>query len=240
MIRAPPRRQARQNGNSKRSRTNARLTSRSSNNIPRSVASKTFVNAGAGFPKQMKITHRYCDTFGLDSTSGTLGIVRFACNGMFDPDLTGVGHQPYYFDQLGALYNHYHVIGSKIKVTVVAATPTSVVRPVNVCLCRNDDSIPYNTTIAMRERNEAQFGMLQPTADSKVSLMMDWSAKKMFGGGIMANDSLKGTTSANPSELTEYHLCVETVDQVSTSSLTVQLVIEYIAIWNELKDVSIS
>ena len=30
-------------------------------------------------------------------------------NSLFDPDQTGTGHQPYYFDQFAALYNRYTV-----------------------------------------------------------------------------------------------------------------------------------
>ena len=35
-------------------------------------------------------------------------------NSLFDPDQTGTGHQPYYFDQFAALYNRYTVLGSKL------------------------------------------------------------------------------------------------------------------------------
>lgn len=38
-------------------------------------------------------------------------------NNMYDPDLTGVGHQPTGFDQYSAFYNKYLVYASKIKVT---------------------------------------------------------------------------------------------------------------------------
>lgn len=40
----------------------------------------------------------------------------YLANGMYDPDYTGTGHQPKYFDQWGALYKRYLVFGSKIYV----------------------------------------------------------------------------------------------------------------------------
>lgn len=37
-------------------------------------------------------------------------------NGLFDPDLSGTGHQPYLYDQLSLLYSRYRVFGCKIEV----------------------------------------------------------------------------------------------------------------------------
>lgn len=46
------------------------------------------------------------------------GILRtvFRGNSCFDPDFTGVGAQPMGFDQYGALFRRYRVLGSKVKV----------------------------------------------------------------------------------------------------------------------------
>lgn len=41
----------------------------------------------------------------------------FAANGLYDPNISGAGHQPMGFDQLMALYNQYVVIGGYIKIT---------------------------------------------------------------------------------------------------------------------------
>ena len=38
-------------------------------------------------------------------------------NSLFDPDFTGTGHQPYYFDQFATIYQRYTVIGSKLTAT---------------------------------------------------------------------------------------------------------------------------
>lgn len=47
----------------------------------------------------------------------------FAANGMYDPDITGVGHQPMGFDQLAAIYQRYRVNACKITVDGMQLTP---------------------------------------------------------------------------------------------------------------------
>ena len=44
---------------------------------------------------------------------------QFVANGAFDPNLTGVGHQPRGFDQFMAGYETFTVTGSKISVNFV-------------------------------------------------------------------------------------------------------------------------
>lgn len=51
------------------------------------------------------------------STPGNVYV--FSGNGCFDPDITGGGHQPMYFDNYAAVYAKYRVKFSKISVTVV-------------------------------------------------------------------------------------------------------------------------
>lgn len=56
------------------------------------------------------VTMRYSTSFTLDPAATTNPAIRnFRANGMFDPDATGIGHQPRGFDQLMALYDHYIV-----------------------------------------------------------------------------------------------------------------------------------
>ncbi len=44
-------------------------------------------------------------------------VYQFRTNSLFDPDLTGVGHQPYQFDQLTLMYSRYIVYGLKYSIT---------------------------------------------------------------------------------------------------------------------------
>jgi hypothetical protein len=50
---------------------------------------------------------------GLGSSAG-VSLYQFAGNGCFDPDITGTGHQPYYWDTYTGVYNYYSVMGSRV------------------------------------------------------------------------------------------------------------------------------
>ena len=47
----------------------------------------------------------------LNTTSGLCGVRIFSLSSLFDPDVTGTGHQPVGYDQIMALYEEYIVKG---------------------------------------------------------------------------------------------------------------------------------
>lgn len=60
---------------------------------------------------------RYVGTFALTAAIGVATQQTMNLNSLFDPDRTGVGHQPYGYDQISALYNRYRVLKTRVKVT---------------------------------------------------------------------------------------------------------------------------
>lgn len=52
----------------------------------------------------------------LGLVTGVINRQIWKMNGLFDPDTSGTGHQPYLYDQLSALYTRYRVYGCKIEV----------------------------------------------------------------------------------------------------------------------------
>lgn len=189
-----------------------------------------------GFPRTLTMRHRYFDTNVLTSTGGALTHYQFSCNGLYDPNITGTGHQPLYFDNCTGIYDHYTVIGSRIKVVAIGETPGE---SGTLTLWINDDTTTTATLFSIPEQSSSTTALVLPVdSGSKSTLTCNWSAKKTFGGNVLANDNLQGNASANPTEQSYYQLSYSTTDGVTTSSLVFQVFIEYIAVWDELKDLA--
>jgi len=69
------------------------------------------------FPAVEKYQLRYCQTIPLNPNAASTKTYKFRANSIYDPDATGVGHQPYGHDQLQEIYNHYCVDSCTITVT---------------------------------------------------------------------------------------------------------------------------
>ena len=58
----------------------------------------------------------YADKFSCGNGGASYTVKYFCANGMYDPNVTGTGHQPLLFDQYMALYHKYAVTSSRISV----------------------------------------------------------------------------------------------------------------------------
>lgn len=190
-----------------------------------------------GFPKELRIKHRYVDYKTFTSTAGVLGSQSYRCNGMFDPDYTSTGHQPLYFDQLAALYNHFTVTASKITVKFLAGTANSAV-PLLVAMYVNDDtSVTPANLYNQAEQSTARFGMVPVQGNGTLVLTSKWSAKENFGPGVISDPNLQGTSAADPTEQQLWSIQYQSADLAATSTCYAQITIEYDAVWQELKDI---
>lgn len=197
---------------------------------------KSIVSTGIGFPKKLLMTHKYQETFQLTNTAGVFNSYFFSANGLFDPNSTGTGHQPMYYDQLVALYNHYVVVGAKC---VFKFTPTGVTtQSIRACCTLEDQGSLSATSLDMLGENTQARGQFFLPAGNNVAgrRTLKYSAKKMFGKSIMANSNLRGSASTNPSE-GAFFCFASQGDGVASTGLNVIAEITYSTVWFELRDV---
>lgn len=196
------------------------------------------VNLGLGFPKQLTLKHKYRDIFSATSTAGSLATQLYVCNGLFAPDASGGGHQPLYFDQLTALYNHYCVLSSKITWRFTAADNTNT-KASYVGVFINDDTVGPAAVGLIAEQTTGQLRQIPVYPDKSVVISQTWDAVKYFGPSPLANTDLQGTSAANPTEKSYFSLGYQSTGG-GTTSITVEVELEFVATWKELKDVAAS
>jgi len=207
----------------------------------RSVSQKSVVSFSSrgrdipkwGFPRRMYIAHKYCETVLLTMTNGSINGLLYRANGMFDPRVATGGHQPMYFDNLSAIYDHYTVVKSKCKFTVVPNAQNTV--PIRVTAYVDDDGALATTLDAASEMAGGSIQII-PAATSTNPLVFykDWSARTTFGGDPLSNDQLQGTGSADPVEQSTFAIQSD-VPALASITLSVTVEIVYYAIWDELK-----
>lgn len=149
----------------------------------------------SGVPEQMIQKQKYAETVRHTITSGFVQYV-FSCNGIYDANISGSGHQPLYFDQMMALYNHYVVTASHIRITPATGTGIDLI----VCAYIDDDATGTTTATTSWEKPGAHVVAGTPSSYKIPPIDLYWKSENAFGRDVMANSELHGTASANPTE----------------------------------------
>jgi len=203
----------------------------------KSYSSPTMSLGRQGFPMKLKVKHVYSDIISLTSTTGARATQLYIANGLYDPDYTNAGHQPFLFDQLTPLYNHYTVIASKI--TVKASNNSASGYPMYVGMFLNDDTNVTPTLYGMIEQNDSAHKLIPAGSNATHTMTLNYHPRKAFGGGILNNSLLQGTSAANPSEQQVFTIWAYQPG-AQTASVDLDIFIEFVAIWTELKDITYS
>jgi len=180
-----------------------------------------------GFPNAIMTTMRYCSSVALVASAGASAIHVFSANSIFDPDVTGVGHQPMYRDQYAALYENYVVLGSKINVEFVNHNTGS---GAIVSVSGDNDTTIVSAVDTRTEQSNCIASAMAPA--SKTTLFMTYSPEKHLG----TTDSDNGITAVGSSPSNQWYYGIAACHIDSTSSLTTyaRVTIEYTVKFTEL------
>lgn len=179
--------------------------------------------------------HRYVETDvelnpGL---GGTISSFLFAANGLYDPNITGVGHQPLGFDEMGNLFQHYTVTKASITVTFVNADAAySQVVALSVL---GQGSTPTNMQRVL-EQGDAFHAVVQESESGGAVRVLKASvdiSKFMARPSILSEDDFRGTTSQNPVELVYFNISAEPQLNVDSSRVYCIVEIDYTTVWSE-------
>lgn len=187
---------------------------------------------GSGFPMQLTMTHRYNEQVRVANVAGSMGIYVLSTNGMYDPNITGSGSQPYYFDQLTNLYNDYVVVKSKIRVVLCPDAPVDektflwgvsvaeapVVGAANV---RKLGERPGNAKVLMGHTRG--YPVQEITAH--------WNASDSIGGKATNQDDLMGDWVNNPVTQNYFIISFQPVDPAVSIRVSIFAEVEYTAVW---------
>lgn len=194
----------------------------------------------AGLPRQKVVKLRYSQ-YGQLTNPGTGALVyqKFIANGIYDPDLTGTGHQPMGYDQMVLQYNHYIVLGSQITVKVIPPQDsTGYACAVGIYLS-DDTSLPYTNYTGFVESKKGTFRLLNGASTRTSSVSSKFSAKTFFAVTDVKDnvDRFGQTVGDNPLEQAIFNLWYQAMDGgTGPTNLMYLATIDYIVQFSEPKD----
>lgn len=198
------------------------------------------MGSSIGFPKEKVVKMRYVSYAVLTSNGASMGVYKFRANSIFDPDETGAGHQPYTSDQWAQFYNHYQVLGSKIKVS--ATVQDNLTEPAMMGVYLSDDTtIPLDWE-TLRESGRGDQVIIPKYLTSNIKLLTTKFSSKGFFGDKHGTSETMASVLANPTEMAYYNIYLQSVDQISTitNNVICQITIDYIVKYSEPKDLASS
>lgn len=157
------------------------------------------------FPRRMITRFKYTDTvqMAIDYANGNT-VYYFNLNGLYDPDGSGTGHQPYGFDEAMALYSRYRVY----KCTWHIAFPNNLGDTYTVAVVPTNGSTSFATQ---------SFGRAAETPMAVTKVISAGAPTTYIKGSVYlpklngvkpseykADDRYIGTAAANPAEV--FHL----------------------------------
>jgi len=192
---------------------------------------KTYLqNYGVPQVSRRKLT--YSTTVTLSSAASAIANQKFTGNGIYDPDVTGVGHQPYGYDQLSLIYSKYRVISAKCHVDIVNNGTQTSIQHVGVLAAK---SAVFPTTALStiyeksRGKNMAMFGA---NSRDRLKTSVSASTKAIWAVKDISDDEdfqgLTGNTpiGANPVNSWYFHVFNQSISG-TTTGVVANVVIEY-------------
>ncbi len=183
------------------------------------------------------------------NTSQLLGVHVFSCGGLYDPDITGTGHQPLGFDQMMAFYNHYVVTHARIEVQgfiTGVANVAYVAGTGRIAVCPTASSTPLTSAAQFWEHPYSEAGVAGRASGVKGDLVKcSIDIPKWFGvstSQFIADDTHRGTASANPSEDSFFQIggVRDAYSDSSSVPITCRVRIVYRCVFLERKELALS
>ncbi len=157
-----------------------------------------------GIDAHKYMTMKYVQSFSVSVAAGVGTQQTMNLNSIFDPDRTGVGHQPMYYDQMSALYNRYRVLRTFWKISFANnnGSYNTVVIPINGLI--NTAVAGVTTYDTACELQHAQYKLVPGTGGFPVVFLGNIALHVLNGCPLieyMGDDRFEAQVGASPTEL---------------------------------------
>lgn len=182
----------------------------------------------------------YTDIAKFNTSVGGLQSFIYCANGLFDPDISGVGHQPSGFDQYKLIYSRYTVTNARIRVSLRPEASTGRTGGTfGITFCGGDSAAAgdYREYI---ENGECVWKSIGANNTQPVDIVYNLDLGKALGMKILDRAEFDGTDTANPLASQFFHLWLYVDNAGDTGDLPYTVEIAYDVVWrrNNLLELS--
>lgn len=198
-----------------------------------------------GFPMNQVVKMRYHTNFLLSPTNGGAATSYvFRSNSIFDPDATGVGHQPLGHDQWSQFYSTYTVIGSKMmcKMSKDNQAVGGTSNYLAGVLLHDQNTLPTTNVDTLFEQGlstPVRLGQGNNVTNNVIKVNKKFSAKKFFNiSNIKDNqDRIGAPFGSNPPTTGDsffiVYAAVSVAGGADTTSIDVDVTIDFLVLLSD-------
>lgn len=194
----------------------------------------TYPGNCVGAPDRLIVVLKYAQLINF-SGSAAPSAQTFAVNSAFDPDFSGTGHQPSFYDRYSAYYGRYFVRAFKVEFEVVTTVSTV---PIQVAAVYSDTNIGANTVEELTESKYSLWDILSINSGGNAvrRFNMPWmSTMKIMGQpNSEADDNMYAAVSASPTDIAFCHIKLGATDLTTTVSATARCTLYQEVIFKDL------
>lgn len=162
-----------------------------------------------GLPEKLRCPLRYTSRVPMDADIDSDNV--FAMNGVYDPDITGAGHQPRLFDQLMGLYQRYRVIKCAISFMFVPVATTNAGACVfGIQSTLSATSLEGSSINSVMDAIGFKYRVSNGTGSDATTVSREDSLASVIDSN--QDDSEYGSASSNPGTIGYYHCYVGVLD----------------------------
>jgi hypothetical protein len=177
--------------------------------------------AGAGFPDELRLSLIYTEELSFTSTTGAVSSQSYLGSDCFDPNNTGTGGQPAWFDTLMTVYSQGYVHASRLLMTCKSSSATVTGEFVVASTSNTGPSAIYEL---YTQPNAKQCFLTQNSPSFVFDLRDSFQNRQgVSDRSLKANSNMWFSSSASPSTNWIWRIKYQSADGASTSTALVDV-----------------
>lgn len=202
--------------------------------FPRRVARRSYAPTNRGvMPIKYKTSNRYATVANLDATAVIPAVHVFRANDLYDPDFTGVGHQPRGFDELMAFYEKFTVIGGRVRVDIPCSDVNLMLY---IGLSNTSTALNRNAYEELNNFKKVIVGGRSGTGSPRTVYFKYNPNKYLAVSKPLSESDLSGGSSASPTRQCYLHVAVASMDDTTDApSHPVNVTLDYTSVYHAPK-----